>query len=257
MTLNITAKPVLKLPLSSLASLPWNLENLKASTWKTKNLIALKRSIFTAQFIPECVGQKLFSKTYSEFLIDVIRFEFGKLFNWTLSYEFCKIFKDLLFTEHLWTTASEFFLSFDCLCQIFSGFEYFLSQLSNVMNIMNFAFGKLLLAKQMTQLFLHGNHLVILKNFAIFTGKHLCLIKFQVFRSAGLLERGSNTCFLVNIKNTYFKEHLQVASSEVRMNQKWNLRKQVFCKKGVLKYYQDSQENNFSPETLLKRVLRI
>ena len=28
------------------------------------------------------MGQKLFSKCYSEFLIDVIRLEFGKLFNW-------------------------------------------------------------------------------------------------------------------------------------------------------------------------------
>ena len=74
--------------------------------------------------------------------------------------------------------------------------------------------------------------------------------------SVGLLERGSNLRFLVNIKNSYFKEHLQVAFSEVRMNQKWNLRKQVFCKKGVLKYYQNSQENNFSPETLLKKSLK-
>ena len=38
--------------------------------------------------------------------------------------------------------------------------------------------------------------------------------------SVGLLERGSNLRFLVNIKNSYFKEHLQAASSEVRMNQK-------------------------------------
>ena len=28
------------------------------------------------------MGQKLFSKCYSEFLTDVIRLEFGKLFNW-------------------------------------------------------------------------------------------------------------------------------------------------------------------------------
>ena len=44
--------------------------------------------------------------------------------------------------------------------QVISIFEHVLSRLSNRMDIMNFAFGKLFLAKQTTQLLLHGNHLM-------------------------------------------------------------------------------------------------
>ena len=51
----------------------------------------------------------------------------------------------------------------------------------------------------------------VIKNFAIFTGKHLCwslfLIKFQTWRQATLLKRDSNTCvFLCTLRN--FQEHL-------------------------------------------------
>ena len=63
----------------------------------------------------------------------------------------------------------------------------------------------------------------VFKNFANFTGKHLCwslfLEKLQVFRSAILLERDSNTGFSCEIyeifKNTYFEEHLRTAASVV------------------------------------------
>ena len=37
-------------------------------------------------------------------------------------------------------------------------------------------------------------------------------------------------------KNNYFEEHPRTAASEVRINPKWNLRKQVFFKADVLKY---------------------
>ena len=37
-------------------------------------------------------------------------------------------------------------------------------------------------------------------------------------------------------KNNYLEESPEIAASEVRINQKWNLRKQVFCKTDVLKY---------------------
>ena len=61
------------------------------------------------------------------------------------SCEFCKIFKNPFWQKHLWTTASGFF-SFSQLFatqwtnrnQVFSIFEHVLSQLSNMMNIMNF-----------------------------------------------------------------------------------------------------------------------
>ena len=67
----------------------------------------------------------------------------------------------------------------------------------------------------------------VLKNFALFTGKHLCwslfLIHLQAFRPATFLERGSSMCFPVNIatptqvfscayceifKNSFFIKHL-------------------------------------------------
>ena len=37
-------------------------------------------------------------------------------------------------------------------------------------------------------------------------------------------------------KNNYFEEHPPTAASKVRINQKWNFRKQVFCKTDFLKY---------------------
>ena len=120
------------------------------------------------------MGQNIFSKCYSQFLIDNIRLEFRKLFNWiqnnhsietpgqVFSCEFSKVFKNPLFTEHLWTTASGFFHSLYCFCHpvVLSIFEHVLSGFSNVMNIMNFAFGKLYLTKQKTQLLLLSNRLM-------------------------------------------------------------------------------------------------
>ena len=61
----------------------------------------------------------------------------------------------------------------------------------------------------------------VLKNFSIFTAKHLCwssfLIKFQTFRSATLLKRESSTSvflwILLNFQNIYFEENLRTAAS--------------------------------------------
>ena len=63
----------------------------------------------------------------------------------------------------------------------------------------------------------------VLKNFAIFTGKHLFwslfLIRFQPFRPATLLKRDSNTGVfpwnLRNFKENYFEEHLRTVASVV------------------------------------------
>ena len=60
-----------------------------------------------------------------------------------------------------------------------------------------------------------------LKNFANFTGKHLCwgffLIKLQAFRPGIFLKRDSNTgVFMENLKifkNTYFEDHLRTTTS--------------------------------------------
>ena len=61
----------------------------------------------------------------------------------------------------------------------------------------------------------------VLKNFAIFTWKHLCwslfFIKLQAVRAATLLKSGSNTMFSCEyceiIRNTYFVQHLRTAAS--------------------------------------------
>ena len=63
---------------------------------------------------------------------------------------------------------------------------------------------------------------IVPKNFAIFTGKHLCwslfLINLQAFRSTALLKRDSNTgvflWILRNFKNTYLEEHLRTVASK-------------------------------------------
>ena len=51
----------------------------------------------------------------------------------------------------------------------------------------------------------------VLKNFAMFTGKHLCWNLF-LSKVASLKKRLQHSCFPVNIsknfKNTYFEEHL-------------------------------------------------
>ena len=62
---------------------------------------------------------------------------------------------------------------------------------------------------------------VALKNFAIFTGKHLCwnlfLIKLQAFRSPGLklYQRGSPTqvFFCEYCENIHFEKHLRMDAS--------------------------------------------
>ena len=80
-----------------------------------------------------------------------------------LSYEFCKIFKNLFLQNTSGRLLLDFFHSLSCFFatrltnrnQVFSIFEHVLSRLSNVMNIMNFAFP--LFAKQTTQLLLQGN----------------------------------------------------------------------------------------------------
>ena len=109
MTLNVKVKPLLKLP--HLATFSWNLENWKASIWKTKNLIAWKLSLFW--------GAKLILKIL--FWI----FDWDHHFKSSCSPMFYNIvvlkhftefigkhlFKNHFFTEHLWTIASGFFCS--------------------------------------------------------------------------------------------------------------------------------------------------
>ena len=69
--------------------------------------------------------------------------------------------------------------------------------------------------------------LVVFKNFANFTGKHLCwslfLIKLQAFRPAAFLKRDSNTGVFLwslrNFYNTFFTEHfrwLPLAGKQVK-----------------------------------------
>ena len=86
-----------------------------------------------------------------------------------VSCEFCKIFMNFFFAEYLWTTTSGLFHSFYCFLptselwifsyilvffatqwltetRFFSIFEHVLSQVLNVMNMKNFAAGKLYFA---------------------------------------------------------------------------------------------------------------
>ena len=61
----------------------------------------------------------------------------------------------------------------------------------------------------------------VLKNLAMFTGKHLCqsyfLIQLQGWRTAIVLQRDSNTSAFEIFKNTYFEEHLRTAASVLRI----------------------------------------
>ena len=78
----------------------------------------------------------------------------------------------------------------------------------------------------------------VLKNFAIFIGKHQCwslfLIRLQAFRPATLSRKDSNTgvflWYCEIFKNTYFDEHLRMATSG-------------YMNKLVWKITQNSQEN--------------
>ena len=82
---------------------------------------------------------------------------------WVFSCEFFKIFKNPIFTEHLWTTASGFFHSLNYFLppselietMFFSTSKDVLSQLLKEMNIMNFASEKLYFAKETSQLLQH------------------------------------------------------------------------------------------------------
>ena len=66
--------------------------------------------------------------------------------------------------------------------------------------------------------------MVVLKKFAILTGKQLCwspfLIKIQAFKPGTLLKRDPNTGdsseYCEIFKNTYFEEHLRTAPSEIK-----------------------------------------
>ena len=68
------------------------------------------------------------------------------------------------------------------------------------------------------------------------------LIKLPTVRPATLLKRGSDTGVSLSILRKYCQiEHLFWRTSAngsfwSQKNQKWNLRKQMFCKKGVHKY---------------------
>ena len=65
------------------------------------------------------------------------------------------------------------------------------------------------------------------------------LIKLQALRPAALLKKAPTQVFSCEyceiFKSTYFGGHLRTAPSEIRMNQKLNLRNQVFWKKVILK----------------------
>ena len=83
-----------------------------------------------------------------------------------------------------------------------------------------------------------------LKNFTIFTGKHLFwdifLLKLQACRPATLLKRDSNTVFSREFceifKKTYLGEHLRTTASVVLKNNRIFKQRNVYAtKKGVLK----------------------
>ena len=121
----------------------------------------LDRSISTSQVIRYSMWQKLVWKCYSEFFIDVIRLEIGKLFKWNqmivqlrLQCRFFPVnFAKILKIPYLQDTSEQLHLDFFVHLtvfatqwtkgnQVFSIFEHVLSLFSNVMNMMNVAFGK-------------------------------------------------------------------------------------------------------------------
>ena len=73
----------------------------------------------------------------------------------------------------------------------------------------------------MSKFVLYLNQKAALKNFTIFTGKHLCwslsLIKLQAATPATLLKKNPTQVFSCEyfeiFKNIYYKEHLQAAAS--------------------------------------------
>ena len=75
----------------------------------------------------------------------------------------------------------------------------------------------------------------VLKNFANFTGEHLCcilfLIKLQAFRLATLLKRDSNTSvFLWNFQNTYLRNTYERQPLKLNdTNDRWFFLDKWFC----------------------------
>ena len=72
-------KPLLKLRLSYLALFSWNLENYRAFTKKAKNVISW---LGIVTVVIHCMGLKLFSKYYSEFMTEMVRSECRKICSW-------------------------------------------------------------------------------------------------------------------------------------------------------------------------------
>ena len=120
----------------------------------------LNRSIFTSQVIRYSMWQKLVWKCYSEFFIDVIRLEIGKLFKWIqmivqlrLQCRFFLVnFAKILKTPYLQDTSEQLHLDFFVHLTVFAtqwtkGNQVF-SIFEHVMNMMNDAFGKRYLPKQ-------------------------------------------------------------------------------------------------------------
>ena len=103
----------------------------------------------------------------------------------------------------------------------FSIKSYWYSVLKGKREILNFPFR--IYRSSCWQMFFK---IVVLKNSANFTGKHLCwshfLIKLQAWGSATLLKRDSNTDVFLwnkqNFTNTYFKEHLQTTADQMICN---------------------------------------
>ena len=75
---SLTVKPLLKLPLSSLATFSWNLENWKASSWTTKNSVVIKLIVFSLlKSLPILWGKMLFKILFRIFY-DVTRLNSNK-----------------------------------------------------------------------------------------------------------------------------------------------------------------------------------
>ena len=133
------------------------------------------------------------------------------------SCEFCNILRTLFFTEHLWAAAAQidpdkivnYFSLKSCLRTVYQHytgkFLVFASGISRQCCIWLFSCEKITISRssRSQMLFKIG----VLKNFALFTGKHLCwslsLIKLLGWRPATLIKRKSNTgVFLWIMRNS-------------------------------------------------------
>ena len=96
------------------------MKSRKLKNLHLKNSIAIKVCIFTAKVIPYSLGQKVFSKCYSEFLMTSSDWNSGncsigfsqQTTAQVFSCEFCEIFKNPLFTKHLRQHDSFWIFSF-------------------------------------------------------------------------------------------------------------------------------------------------